>query len=649
MKTKKLFSPAMYFCLILILYSTKIQAQKTLATLTKSQQVAGFKVASIYLNDANKPMGGRFIHEKTGFTLDLLQIESVPQVFFWVNTFPVSDMGEPHTQEHLLTTKGNKGHALNIRESMSLVTSNAFTNNLYTAYDFYTGAGVTTFYSLFEGYLDALLYPDYTDEDVSREVCNWGVTENTDKTLRIEEKGSVYNEMSTNMNNPYSLMYDTVYKLLYGKGHPMSYNFGGLPSGIRKLNAAEILKFHNDNYYLGNMGAIVSLSENEKLDDVLNKMDEILTRLNASSKQVTRSPKILPRPNPGNKEEIAIVNYPSQNEQQPGTIVLAYPPTVTLSSTEYVLLNNFLNVFAGDATTNLYKLFVNTKTKNKGIDAQAVYVYLDITEGHPVFFELDGVSVENLTKEKGELARQLILTELKKIALLKDHSPELIEFNKRFENALINSERGFSKFVSSPPKFGFRNTGGSWYDQLQLLNQTNDFEKSVTLQPEFAEIKKIISSGKNIWKHYLDKWHLISDTAFIAISKASAELIAKSEAEKKMRTENEIASLKKQYHVDDDQEAIRRYKASYDSNTVLLEKSEQSSTVKFIDNPPLTLDDQLNYKQEMLQGKIPMVTSYFNNMSGVTTGIVIDMHIVPQDKLVYLAIFPELLTQTGIM
>ena len=65
-------------------------------------------------------MGARFIHEKTGFTLDLLQIESVPQVFFYVNTFPVSDRGEPHTQEHLLITKGNKGHQINTREGMSL-------------------------------------------------------------------------------------------------------------------------------------------------------------------------------------------------------------------------------------------------------------------------------------------------------------------------------------------------------------------------------------------------------------------------------------------------------------------------------------------------------------------------------------------------
>ncbi|MEO5501397.1 MAG: hypothetical protein ABIR31_08135, partial [Ginsengibacter sp.] len=201
MKPYKLLFKSICSSILFFLFSIQLYAQTSLAALTKDQSIDGFKAVAVYMNDANQPMGGRFIHEKTGFTLDLLQIESVPQVFFWVKTFPVSDMGEPHTQEHLLITKGSKGHELNTREGMSLTRSNAFTNQLYTAYDFYTGAGTNTFYSLFEGYLDALLYPDYSNEEVSREVRNWGVSQNPDKTFRIEEKGSVYNEMSTSMNN----------------------------------------------------------------------------------------------------------------------------------------------------------------------------------------------------------------------------------------------------------------------------------------------------------------------------------------------------------------------------------------------------------------------------------------------------------------
>src|SRR5690242_7168908 len=77
------------------------QKNLSLSSLSQSEVVDGFKAEAIYLNDANEPMGGRFVHQATGFTLDLLQIESVPQAFISVNTYPVSDKGEPHTQEHL--------------------------------------------------------------------------------------------------------------------------------------------------------------------------------------------------------------------------------------------------------------------------------------------------------------------------------------------------------------------------------------------------------------------------------------------------------------------------------------------------------------------------------------------------------------------
>lgn len=650
MKPKNFSLLAAFICLSFFLISIRTNAQKqTLGTLTQNQQVDGFKVVSVYLNDANNPMGARFIHEKTGFTLDLLQIESVPQVFFWVNTFPVSDRGEPHTQEHLLITKGNKGHNINTREGMTLTGSNAFTNQLYTAYDFYTGGGRDIFYSLFEEYLDALLYPDYTNEEVSREVRNWGVSQNPDKTLQIEEKGAVYNEMSTTMNNPDALMYDTIGRLLYGNGHPLSFNSGGLPSGIRELNADEILKFHNDNYYLGNMGAIVSLPKSEKLNNVLSRMDQMLNKLNIGSKNVKHVPKILPAPQPAQKGKIALIDFPSENAKQPGSMLLAFPATLQLSATEDVLLSNFLSVFAGDASTNLYKIFVNSKTREKGFDAQSVYHYVDNNEGQPIFVGLVGIKPENLTKEKAAFARQRVSDELNKIANYKDNSPELLAFNKRFENNLLSSARSYAKFVNSPPKFGFRNTGGEWYDQIKELNKTNRFKKSVTLKPEFDEVRGLLSSGKNIWKTYLQKWNLTTATPYVVITKADPALIAKADEERKARTEKEIVHLEDIYHLTDAQQAIGRYKEQYDSNTAVLEKSEQAYHVKFLNNPPLTLDDQLNYQQQKLQGKVPLLASVFNNMSGATTGIAINLHGVAPDKLVYLAMFPELLSQTGII
>src|SRR5687768_3895304 len=111
----------MRFLLTLVLTTlTLTAAPLQLDTLKKGDRLEGFRVDALYLNDAAKPIGGRFIHERSGFTLDYLQIESVPQGYTWVNSIPVGDQGEPHTQEHLLLGKGTTGRAFASLDTMWL-------------------------------------------------------------------------------------------------------------------------------------------------------------------------------------------------------------------------------------------------------------------------------------------------------------------------------------------------------------------------------------------------------------------------------------------------------------------------------------------------------------------------------------------------
>src|SRR5437868_6982738 len=147
-------------------------------SLNEGTVVNGFRAEAVYLNDSDRPFGARLRHVRTGFTLDFLEIQSVPQVFAWVNSFPVSERGEPHTQEHLLLGKGNVGRAHSGLEGMSLAVSTAFTQQWRTCYQFDTAAGPDVFYKLFESQMNALLHPDYTDEEIRREVSHWGISEN---------------------------------------------------------------------------------------------------------------------------------------------------------------------------------------------------------------------------------------------------------------------------------------------------------------------------------------------------------------------------------------------------------------------------------------------------------------------------------------
>src|SRR5512133_1504043 len=114
---------------LLFLLCTAVFAQREVGFegLRQGAEVRGFRAQAVYLDASDKPIGARFVHGRTGFTLDVLRIQSVPQGFIWVTSYPTSNMGEPHTQEHLLLGKGNMGRAVANLESMSLASSSAFT------------------------------------------------------------------------------------------------------------------------------------------------------------------------------------------------------------------------------------------------------------------------------------------------------------------------------------------------------------------------------------------------------------------------------------------------------------------------------------------------------------------------------------------
>src|SRR5258706_9659102 len=251
--------------------------------------VNGFKVTAVYLNDADQPMGARFVHRRSGFTLDLLRIESLPQAHTWVNSFPVSDQGEPHTQEHLLVGKGKTGRAMAGLDTMWLSSSSAFTGQWRTNYTLNTAAGSEVFFNLLDAQLNALLNPDYSDEEVRREVRNFGITENADHTLRLEEKGSVYNEMTSSSSSPFRQLFRISGQLVYGKSHPLSYNAGGEPSGIRTMQPSDIRGFHSAHYFLENMGTIVALPPDVPVAEALTRIGAMLNRLQKGA--AVRKPK----------------------------------------------------------------------------------------------------------------------------------------------------------------------------------------------------------------------------------------------------------------------------------------------------------------------------------------------------------------------
>lgn len=639
------------FLLVATTSAAQTQRTMTFSTLTENQSVSGFRTAAIYLNDSDRPMGARFIHQSSGFTLDVLGIQSVPQAFVWVTTYPTSDMGEPHTQEHLLLGKGNAGRSVANQEVMSLASSSAFTAQFRTCYHFYTAAGGDVFHAEFERRMNALLHPDYSDEEVRREVRNFGITEGADGQLGLEEKGSVYNEMVTSMDQPGRRVYLSANAMIHGPSHPLSFNAGGTPEALRLLQPADIRRFHQENYHLANMGAIVSVPEEMPLADVLARLNASLNRVQPSRpNRPVRDEKDLPAPRPAPAGEIRLVEYPHRNEQQPGQVRMAWPANRQLDIREQTLLSLFLEAFAGDPTTNLYKKFIDSRTREFDFGAQSVFSGFDDYGGFPITIGFGDVPAIKMNERELSEVRTRVLAELNRVAAWKDGSPEVVEFNQRIRSRITETKRNLAKFVNSPPGFGFRGTGYEWLAQLELLNKESGFRKSITMKSVLSEIEKSLDGDRNIWGAYLSEWKVTGAQPWVLAAKPNPQLIVLAQSERQNRLAAELARLRTHYGASSDQGALQRYQTDYDTATRTIEAAANSlKPPRFVDNPPMTLDDQLKFKVSQTKEGNPVVASTFDSMTSGTSGIALGLSGVPHDQLLYLSILPQLLTRVGVI
>ncbi len=106
----------------------------------------------------------------------------------------------------------------------------------------------------------------------------------------------------------------------------------------------------------------------------------------------------------------------------------------------------------------------------------------------------------------------------------------MAEFNARLKNRVIQNRRDLSKFVNSPPGFGFRGTSSGWMSHLHRLGESNGFRKSVTMKPERAFVEKLLASKKNFWRGYLAKWKLSQTTPYAGAARPDPALIRQEES-----------------------------------------------------------------------------------------------------------------------
>lgn len=317
---------------------------------------------------------------------------------------------------------------------------------------------------------------------------------------------------------------------------------------------------------------------------------------------------------------------------------------------DLTLLKLLVETAAEGEGSNLYRRLVDSGTRESDFGATSVSGYVDEGQGNVIIVYLDGVGVAHMNDADLSALRGKAMDEFARIAAYAAGSAELREFHERFRNRILEQRRELDKLVNSPPGFGARGEGGFWNSHLYQLNREPGFRKSLTMRDDLEAIEKLASGGKNIWRDYLVQWKVLGVTPYVLAAKPSATLMAQEEKERQQRGTAEAERLKEVYGAPGLQTAIRRYQQEYDAATAQLEKEAHDlPPPKFVDTPPMTLDDQLDFTATKLAGGVPLVISRFESMTGATVGMAIRLDGIAEDRLVFVSALPELLTGIGVM
>jgi Zn-dependent M16 (insulinase) family peptidase len=512
---------------------------------------------------------------------------------------------------------------------------------LQTVYHFNTSAGIQTFYDLFEAKLDALINPTFSDEEIRREVCNIGYSiDPVDSSLRLEEKGTVYNEMTTGYERPWSNVGRKLDHLLFGKEHPLSYSSGGYPPAIRTMTPEDMWKFIDKNYHLNNMAVIAAVGDEVKLEDLLEMISGILKKVEPDAKAAhdpTLAEKLLPPARTAEEGAIEIAEFPHQNPNEPSLLLYAWPPERELSFLDEYLLDLLLDNIAGGTTSNLYKKFIDSETRIMDLGANSVFTWYDTYPGQSIYIGFNNVKTAYMNEEMIDSIRTLIVDEFRTLSEYADNSEELQEFNERARNKVIERRRDIRKFLNTPPGFGYRGTGSRWFSLLKHLRKADGFKKNLALSEELENAEKLLAAGNNFWADYIDKWGILKAIPFGVGTRPNPEIPKIQEMELDKRLEAFTSSLKARYNIEDEDNHGDR------------KRSRENPHARFRRKSAPTLDDNLNYTVDNLKVGGPLVVSTFETMTNTTTGLAFNMYAVPETLLVYVSALPTLISDVGVI
>lgn len=636
-----------------LLVATKGVVAEDLSNFKRNQTIAGFRVGNLYTDSNGKIVGAKFWHILSDAPIYVLQIETAPQTFMWVDTPATSNRGVAHSLEHILARKGTKGRYLSLLRVMRLSQSGAATYQDYNMYCLTSGTGMAGFIEQFHALIDALFRPDFSDVEAEREFYHFGISSDpTTREKRLVEQGTVYNEMRT--GEGIYTYYFGLNKQVFGGSNPFAFNVGGTPDAMRDVTPAEIRQFHAEHYRLGpGTGFIFVFPPKENVTRFLARISEEFERIPRSGPDPTKTSRREAQPKyalaPSTTKEIKLYPFPASSDADRSEIRLGWAAARAESQVELRLRQLLLRALADGEQSLLYKSLIDSKTKELDSEASSIEaeVFLENSPWWPAeFIALRGIPGNHISVDMIERFRQHILSKIGIVSAYQENSQELLAFNQLVLSYAKAWQRDQRVWIKSSPLFSSQYKT-DWKEHLNYLEMDPSFVRSLSDKSVWETAERQIESGKNLWREVINKSHLL-ETPYATASVPSPRLLTEMKQEKQRRIQNKLQQLEKNFGISDEQEALARYEQSELKKTAEIDKIEsQVARPEFTERPPLTPDDDIQYKQFHLN-TVPVIAVLFDGTPTIDVGLSFDLRKIPSKYYKYLPILPRCFDSLGL-
>lgn len=625
---------------------------RDLAELRKNQRVGDLRVANLYSDSNNQIVGAKLWHTWSGAPIYVFQIETVPQVFMWVDAPANSNAGLAHSLEHLLASKGTKGRYVSLLKEMRLSRSAAATTDDFNLYSFSSGTGLAGFFEQFHAWLDALYRPDFSDIEAEREFYHFGISlDPQTKQKSLVEQGAVYDEMQSGQG--IYTYYFEMNKRVFGYSNPFGFYSGGVPAEMRHVTPNDIRRFYSAHYRLSpTTGFIFVIAPNEDARTFLDRISAELTiftpsRVPQPMPHIATTSKYATRPSLDTN--VAVFPFPSSGNTDRGEVRFGWKPVKPRSEVDLKLLQLFFRALGEGDESLLYQAVIDSKTREFDSGATNVesLVFLGNSPFSPAeFLGFSGIPGKNVTVENIEKLRSSVTARIRDVSDFPDDSQDLATFNRLVLTYLKAWRRSQSVWLRSAPRFGF-GYETAWKEYLEYLDMDPSFIRSISDERNWTAVEKRIQSGRNIWRDLIRDFQLLQ-VPYATASVPSTQLMQQMEDERQKRIAHKLKQIMSRFHSITEQEALNGFEHEEIAKAREIDSiAAQVRRPRFTDHPPLTADDDVRYSQFQINS-VPTIAAFFDNAPTIDLGLSFDLRKLPHKYYKYLPVLPRCLDSLGL-